>query len=173
MTSLTQKSQACGYNERIVQHNLHVKPDLPPTACRCIHNFYGGSCRVNYRHPVKFNSIWCVWAKNKDYVISLWTLDKSDRHRHRHHHQRSPVVIVGNGFILSAAQRKTLIKRRLCKPSTTDRTSMTHQPLSPSLFIITAEGPLQFVVSAFRATHTCYIELLQNCSWLIPDKAGV
>ncbi|XP_059193850.1 UDP-glucuronosyltransferase 3A1-like [Centropristis striata] len=35
MTSLTQKSS---YNECIVQDNLHVKPDLPVTACQGTHN---------------------------------------------------------------------------------------------------------------------------------------
>lgn len=38
MTSLTQKSIGHGYNECIVQDNLHVKPDLPATACQGTHN---------------------------------------------------------------------------------------------------------------------------------------
>lgn len=38
MTSLTQKSIGCGHNECIVQDNLHVKPDLPATACQGTHS---------------------------------------------------------------------------------------------------------------------------------------
>lgn len=63
MTSLTQKSQGCSYNERIVQHNLHVKPDLPPTAGQHDHNSYRGSYRVKACHPVKFNSCDVQWAR--------------------------------------------------------------------------------------------------------------
>lgn len=34
-TSMTQKSQCCGYNECIVQDNLHIKPDLLAAARQC------------------------------------------------------------------------------------------------------------------------------------------
>lgn len=96
MTSLTQKSQDCGYNERIVQHNLHVKPDLPPTACQCIRNF----TRFRQYHPLQLNSIRCV-VGNKNKYTNLSSLDKD----HHHHHQWSPVVIVRDGHIVSAAER--------------------------------------------------------------------
>lgn len=43
MTSLTQKSTGCGYNEHIVQDNLHVKPDLPVTACQATLKAYRSS----------------------------------------------------------------------------------------------------------------------------------
>lgn len=147
MTSPTQKSQGCGYNERIVQHNLHVKPDLPPTAGQHDHNSYRGSYRVKSCHPVKFNFMQCAVGK-----IS-WSLEEGGWH----HQQWSPVII-WVGCILSAAQIQKLIKWQLGKPSTTERTSPAHHPLSlPPFLLSLQQGCCSWWYLPFRATRTRYV----------------
>lgn len=69
MTSLTQRSQACGYNERIVQDNLHVKLDLPATACHRGPSPNVNPCTRLSPHAKNWSRTQSVWHVN---AVESW-----------------------------------------------------------------------------------------------------